>query len=198
MASAKRISAAIFFAAVLFFALRLAFVPSRGGAYEFASYPGPGTRHMGLAISSGSFPNGGDVPREFTCDGADVSPQLSWSQPPAGTQGFALIADDPDAPGGTWTHWILYDLPPSASALPEGASKTGALPGGAKEGLNDFGKPGYGGPCPPPGARHRYFFRLYALDRSSGLKPDSSRQELEKSMQGHVLQSAEWMGKYQR
>jgi Raf kinase inhibitor-like YbhB/YbcL family protein len=195
MASRARISVAIFFAAILFFAVRLAFVSSHRPAYTSAS---SAADSMAFTISSSSFPNGGEIPRKLTCDGADISPQLSWSQPPAGTQSFSLIADDPDAPVGTWTHWVLFDLPSSTTTLPEGIGKSVDLPGAGRQGLNDFHKIGYGGPCPPPGKPHRYFFKLFALDRSLGLKQGSTRQALQQAMNGHVLQSAEWMGKYRR
>lgn len=153
---------------------------------------------MAFAISSSSFANGRDIPKKFTCDGADVSPELSWTQPPAGTQSFALIADDPDAPVGTWTHWVIFDLPPTTSALPEGVSKIDELPGGGRQGRNDFHKIGYGGPCPPAGKPHRYFFKLYALDRKLDLKPGSSKQDLEQAMQSHILGKADCVGKYGR
>jgi Raf kinase inhibitor-like YbhB/YbcL family protein len=153
---------------------------------------------MAFAISSTSFQNGGDIPKKFTCDSADVSPELSWTEPPAGTQSFALIADDPDAPAGTWTHWVLFDLQPATKNLPEGVSKIDELPDGARQGRNDFHKIGYNGPCPPPGKPHRYFFKLYALDRKLDLKPATSKQEVEEAMQGHILGKAEWTGKYQR
>jgi Raf kinase inhibitor-like YbhB/YbcL family protein len=153
---------------------------------------------MSFTISSASFPNGGNIPRKFTCDGADVSPELSWSHAPAGSASFALIADDPDAPVGTWTHWVIFDLPPATSSLPEGVSKVDELPSGGRQGRNDFQRIGYGGPCPPAGKAHRYFFKLYALDRALGLKPGSTKQELEMAMQDHILSKTEWMGKYQR
>jgi Raf kinase inhibitor-like YbhB/YbcL family protein len=157
-----------------------------------------GVPGMAFSLSSPSFPNGGSIPKKLTCDGADVSPELSWTQPPAGTRSLALVADDPDAPGGTWTHWVVFDLPRSTHGLPEAMSKIEELPGGGRQGRNDFGKIGYGGPCPPSGQAHRYFFRLYALDRLLGLKSGSSKQELEQAMKGHILGNAEWMGKYQR
>jgi Raf kinase inhibitor-like YbhB/YbcL family protein len=153
---------------------------------------------MAFAITSASFPNSGDIPKKFTCDGADVSPELSWTEPPQATQSFVLIADDPDAPSGTWTHWVLFDLPSATSSLPESVSKVDELPGGERQGRNDFHKIGYNGPCPPPGKPHRYFYRLHALDRKLDLKPGSSRQEVEQAMAGHILGQAEWMGKYQR
>ena len=153
---------------------------------------------MAFSLSSPSFPNGGDIPKKSTCDGADVSPALTWANPPAGTQTFALIADDPDAPVGTWTHWVLFDLPPATASLAENVSKADELPGGGRQGRNDFRKIGYGGPCPPPGKPHRYFFKLYALDKMLNLKPGSSKQEVEQAMQGHVLGKTEWMGRYGR
>ena len=151
---------------------------------------------MAFAISSTGFENGGDIPRKFTCDGADVSPELSWTEPPPGTESFTLIADDPDAPSGTWTHWVLFDLPAATTSLAEGVTKIDELPGGERQGRNDFRKIGYNGPCPPPGKPHRYFFKLYALKGKLDLKPGASRQEVEQAMQGLVLGQAEWMGKY--
>ncbi len=153
---------------------------------------------MPLTISSADFQNGGSIAKKFTCDGADVSPELSWSNAPAGTKSFALIADDPDAPVGTWTHWVIFDLPPTAQSLPENVNKVDELPGGGRQGRNDFRKIGYGGPCPPPGKPHRYFFKLYAVDRVLDLKPGASKQEVEQALQGHILAQAELMGKYGR
>jgi Raf kinase inhibitor-like YbhB/YbcL family protein len=153
---------------------------------------------MAFAISSTSFSNGGEIPKKFTCDGADMSPELSWTGAPADTQSFALVADDPDAPDGNWTHWVLFDLPPITNSLPEGMTKIDELPGGERQGRNDFRKIGYNGPCPPPGKPHRYFYKLYALDRKLGLKPGADKQELEQAMQNHILGKTEWMGKYQR
>ena len=168
------------------------------GRASFFFIPVPGATTMAFAISSSSFPNDGEIPKKFTCDGADVSPELSWTRPPAETQSLALIADDPDAPVGTWTHWVLFDLPPDTTSLPENVSKVDELPHGGRQGRNDFRKIGYGGPCPPAGHAHRYFFKLYALDRMLNLKPGSSKQELEQAVEGHVLGQTEWMGKYQR
>jgi len=153
---------------------------------------------MALTMTIPSFANGGEIPKKFSCDGSDVSPELSWSGAPPGTKGFALIADDPDAPAGTWTHWVLFDLPAAVTGLPEGVTKAEKLPNGGSQGRNDFRKLGYGGPCPPPGKPHRYFFKLYALDRMLDLKPGVSKQQLEGAMQGHILDKAEWMGKYKR
>jgi Raf kinase inhibitor-like YbhB/YbcL family protein len=157
-----------------------------------------GGRNVAFSISSSDFQNGGDIPKKFTCEGADVSPELSWTDPPAGTQSFALIADDPDAPAGTWTHWVVYDLPSGTHTLAENVPKVDQLPNGGMQGRNDFRKIGYGGPCPPPGKAHRYFFKLYALGSKLNLKPGASRQEVEQAMQSHTLGNAELMGKYKR
>lgn len=157
-----------------------------------------GERKMAFSLSSSQFLHGGDIPKKFTCEGADISLELSWTNPPVGTQSFVLIGDDPDAPAGTWTHWVLYDLPANTQSLPENLSKVDELPTGGRQGRNDFGKIGYGGPCPPPGKPHRYFFKLYAIDTKLDLKPGAGRQEVEKAMQGHTLGKAELMGRYQR
>lgn len=153
---------------------------------------------MPLKLTSSAFDLGGTIPRKFTCDGPDVSPALAWSDPPAGTQSFALITDDPDAPAGTWVHWVLYDLPASARDLPENVPKQEELPNGARQGRNDFRRIGYGGPCPPPGPAHRYFFKLYALDAKLGLKAGATKAEVEKAMRGHILAQGELMGRYGR
>jgi Raf kinase inhibitor-like YbhB/YbcL family protein len=151
-----------------------------------------------LELKSSAFQSGGDIPRKHTCDANDVSPQLSWDKAPAGTKAFALIADDPDAPGGTWVHWGIYDLPADIKELAEGVPTTEALTNGAKQGTNDFRKIGYGGPCPPPGLPHRYFFKLYALDAPTGLKPRASKQQLLKAIENHVLGETEIIGRYKR
>jgi Raf kinase inhibitor-like YbhB/YbcL family protein len=156
-----------------------------------------GARQMSFSIRSTAFPEGGTIPKKFTCDGPDVSPALTWVGAPAGTQSLALIADDPDAPAGTWTHWIIWDIAPGTT-LPEGVAKTETLSDGVRQGRNDFKRIGYGGPCPPPGNPHRYFFRLSALDTKLDLKPGASRKELESAMKGHVLSQAELIGMYGR
>ncbi len=153
---------------------------------------------MEFTLKSAAFSYGGEIPWKHTCDGPDASPALSWSDPPAKSQSFSLIADDPDAPGGTWVHWVIYDLPGSARELAEGLPKTPDLSNGARQGRNDFGKTGYGGPCPPRGPAHRYFFKLYALDARLNLKPGASKAEVEKAMKGHILGQTELMGKYKR
>jgi Raf kinase inhibitor-like YbhB/YbcL family protein len=153
---------------------------------------------MAFSISSSDFQNGAEIPKKFTCDGADSSPELSWIDPPTGTRGLALIADDPDAPGGIFTHWVLFNLPADIRNLSANVSKVDELPNGARQGKNGFRKIGYGGPCPPPGKPHRYFFKLYALDRQVDLKPGATREELEQAIQGHTIGKAEIMGKYGR
>ncbi len=151
---------------------------------------------MDLDLIVTAFPQGGEIPRLHTCDGADLSPPLEWSGEPLGTKGFALIVDDPDAPRGTWNHWLLYDIPANIHSLAQGF-KPGQL---GRDGINDFGKQGYGGPCPPKGHEpHRYFFRLYAMDTDSLGIPDGARRaDLDRALQRHTLAQAEYMGHYQR
>ena len=152
-----------------------------------------------MDLSSTAFAPGGDVPRQYTCEGDDLAPPLCWSGVPERARSLALIVDDPDAPDPaapkmTWVHWVLFDIPPGASAIPEGGRP---LPDGTREGSNDWHRTGYGGPCPPVG-RHRYFFKLYALDT---LLPDlnkPTKAELERAMQGHVLAQAQLVGTYQK
>lgn len=155
---------------------------------------------MTFAISSPAFDDHGEIPGRYTCDGQDISPQLSWSGVPAGTKSLALIVDDPDAPDPaapkiTWVHWVLYDIPADADGLVEDAAHVG-LPPGTREGTNSWERAGYGGPCPPIGT-HRYFFKLYALDTELGLdRPTKS--ELEQAMRGHVLAETQRVGLYRR
>jgi Raf kinase inhibitor-like YbhB/YbcL family protein len=150
-----------------------------------------------MEIKSSAFGSGEMIPAKYTCDGADFSPQLEWSGSPAGTRSFALICDDPDAPMGTWVHWVIYDIPPTATMLAEGITREKDLPGGGTQGINDFRKIGYGGPC-PPGGTHRYFFKLYALDAMLGLKPGITKDQLLTAMRGHILGEAQLMGTYKR
>ena len=154
-----------------------------------------GENNVALTISSKSFANGGSIPKKFTCDGQDVSPELSWNEGPAGTNSFALLADDPDAPVGNWNHWTLWNAPPESRGLPEGTSKTAQLADGTHQGINDFPTIGYNGPCPPPGKPHRYYFKLFALDAKLTLKEKSGKRELEAAMKGHILAQGEWMGR---
>jgi Raf kinase inhibitor-like YbhB/YbcL family protein len=149
-------------------------------------------------VNSSAFGPGAALPKKFSCEGADASPTLEWSGSPAKTVSFALIADDPDAPAGTWVHWVLWNLPADARSLAEGVPRLEQLDDGARQGRNDFSKIGYNGPCPPPGKTHRYFFRLYALDAKLDLAPGATRQELDAAMQGHILAKAEYMGTFRR
>lgn len=151
-----------------------------------------------MQLTSTAFSEGSPIPSRHTCDGKDLSPALKWSGAPAGTRSLALIVDDPDAPGKIWVHWVVFDLPAGTSELPEDRPKTQYLPGGAKQGLNDFRRLGYGGPCPPPGKPHRYFFKLFALDKELELKPGATRDQVEAAMEGHVLAQTQLMGTYQR
>ena len=153
---------------------------------------------MTLEVKSPDFASGGTIPKQFTCEGADLSPALEWTAPPPGTRSFALIADDPDAPVGTWVHWVLYNVPGNTKELAEGVEKRDQLANGATQGRNDFRRIGYGGPCPPPGTPHRYFFKLYALDTKLSLKPGATKQELEGAIKGHILGQTELMGRYGR
>lgn len=156
---------------------------------------------MSLTLTSTVFASGGDIPSLYTCEGKDVSPPLAWSGVPEGARSLALICDDPDAPDPakpkmTWVHWVLYDLPVTAAGLPE-AVKPADLPPGTREGKNDWKRTGYGGPCPPIG-RHRYFFKLYALDATLASLRTPTKKELEEAMEGHVLAKAELVGTYQK
>jgi len=153
---------------------------------------------MNLQLTSSAFVEGKEIPGQYTCQGKDVSPPLKWSGVPTGAKSLVLIADDPDAPVGTWLHWVLFDLPPTTAELNEDVPKTQHLPGGAKQGLNDFRRLGYGGPCPPPGKPHRYFFKLYALDALLDLKPGVTKKDIETAMKGRVLAEGQLMGTYQR
>ena len=147
-------------------------------------------------LKSSAFSNGGAIPPKFTCDGADVSPALSWNDPPPGTKALALIMDDPDAPAGTWVHWVLYDLPANVRELPEDVPKSKDLESGARQGSNDFRRIGYRGPCPPRGSTHRYSFRLYALDQPTQLSAGAAKGDLERAMRGHILAQSELLGRF--
>jgi hypothetical protein len=151
-----------------------------------------GSDQMTIQLSSSAFTEAETIPKKYTCDGQDVSPPLSWTGVPTGTNSLLLIVDDPDAPRGTWVHWVLIDLPVNLDGLPEGVQGDGI------EGVNDFGRQGYGGPCPPRGSNHRYYFKLYALDKVLGLKAGATKSEAEKAMQGHVLAWGQLMGRYAR
>jgi Raf kinase inhibitor-like YbhB/YbcL family protein len=155
-------------------------------------------RREGFTLASPAFGAGERIPKVYTCDGSDESPALFWSGAPEGTRSFALICDDPDAPVGTWTHWVIYGIPAEQTKLHEGTPASPDLPGGVKQGLNSWKRAGYGGPCPPPGKPHRYFFVLYALDSPLGLPPGASKEQVQAAMKGHILGRAELMGVYGR
>lgn len=153
---------------------------------------------MTLLLSSSAFQAGQAIPAKYTCDGPDFSPPLAWEGAAEGTRSWGLICDDPDAPAGTWAHWVLFNLPAEAAALEQDIAKAATLPNGARQGRNDFKRLGYGGPCPPRGRAHRYFFRLYALDVMLNLPSGATRPDLLRAMSGHILARAELMGTYQR
>jgi Raf kinase inhibitor-like YbhB/YbcL family protein len=144
-----------------------------------------------FVLSSTAFATGEAIPARYTCDGEDAIPPLAWSGAPAGTRAFALIMDDPDAPGGTWVHWVLFNLPATATALPESEAS-------GVQGRTNAGEGGYGGPCPPPGKPHRYYFKLYAVDGPLSLRRGATKADVERAMEGHVLASAQLMGTYAR
>jgi hypothetical protein len=156
-----------------------------------------GGGNMDMKITSTAFEEGGMIPRKYTCDGEDVSPPLAWTGVPEAAKTIALISDDPDAPMGTWVHWVLFNLPASEKGLPEAVPTDKELKNGAKQGRNDFRRIGYGGPC-PPGGTHRYFFKLYALDAVLNLPAGATKAELIKAMEGHILAQGQLMGKYRR
>jgi Raf kinase inhibitor-like YbhB/YbcL family protein len=167
------------------------------GAAGFLARPSGGAA-VSLELQSPDFTAGGNIPKQFTCDGANISPALSWNAPPAATQSFVLIADDPDAPVGTWVHWVIFDLPANLRALPQDFPKNEQSADGSRQGRNDFGKVGYGGPCPPPGKPHRYFFKLYALEAKLNLMPGATKKDVERAMQGNILAQSEYTGRFSR
>ena len=152
----------------------------------------------GFLLASSAFEGGERIPTRYTCDGEDISPPLSWKGVPEGTRSLALVVEDPDAPRGTFVHWVIYDIPPDTEGLPAGVPRERELASGARQGINDFGVIGYRGPCPPPGKLHRYFFILLALDVELPLEPGATQAELETALKGHVLGEAKLMGTYGR
>jgi Raf kinase inhibitor-like YbhB/YbcL family protein len=150
-----------------------------------------------IRLISTAFNDGEMIPGKYTCDGANVSPPLSWSGVPANAKALALICDDPDAPGKTWVHWVVYDLPAGTGSLPENVSNEANIATGGKQGTSDFRKVGYDGPCPPSGA-HRYYFKIYALDGPTPLNPGATKDQLLKAIEGHVVAQGQLLGKYQR
>ena len=152
---------------------------------------------INLSISSMAFKEGEPIPQKYTCDGEDISPALEWQSVPSDAKSLALIADDPDAPMGTWVHWVIFNIPQSATGLSENVPTKQSLPNGALQGKNDFGNFGYGGPC-PPGGTHRYYFKLYALDTMLKLSAGITKADLLKAMEGHIVAQAQLMGRYSR
>ncbi len=150
-----------------------------------------------MEITSSAFKEGGMIPKKYTCDGEDISPPLEWSGAPANNKAFALLCEDPDAPAGTWIHWVLYDLPPGVTKLPEQIPSSRELANGGKHGTTSARSLGYHGPCPPSGT-HRYYFKLYALDSPTSLAPGATRDQLLKAVKGHILAEASIMGRYKR
>lgn len=157
------------------------------GAIQHAAAAKEGDQAMAFQLSSTAFKQGEYIPRKHSGEGSDVSPALKWANPPAGGKSFALICDDPDAPVGTWVHWVIYNIPATATELPEAVPTQKQLPDGTRQGVNDFRKMGYGGPMPPRGSDHRYFFKLYALDTVLTLEPGARKADLLKAMEKHVL-----------
>jgi len=180
---------------MVFTALLLAGLATAGCSQEPKSATGLVAK---IQLTSTAFADGQPVPVKYTADALDISPPLAWANAPADTKSFALIVVDPDAPSGDWTHWLIYDLPPTTTSLAEDQLKVPQLHNGAKQGLNDFKKTGYGGPAPPPGKMHHYYFKLYALDAMTGLPPGATKADLLKAMDGHLLGEGRLMGTCQR
>jgi len=151
-----------------------------------------------ISISSEAFKENGTIPDEYTCEGEDISPPLSWQGVPAGSKSIALIMDDPDAPGRTFVHWVIYNIPGSMQKLAKGIPRKEKLADGSLQGMTDFGKAGYGGPCPPQGKPHRYIFKIYAIDKILDLPSKASKEYVETAMKGHILAKGELIGKYAR
>lgn len=181
---------------LLLLALLLMFLPGCTAGEE-AAQPAEEESAMSIELTSPAFAHGEAIPARYSCDGDDISPPLQWQNVPAGTESLALIMDDPDAPRGTWVHWVLYDLPPETSELPENAAMAGSLPGGSSQGTNSWNRLGFGGPCPPSGT-HRYFFKLYALDTQLDLAAGATKDQLLVAMEGHILGQGELVGTYAR
>lgn len=150
-----------------------------------------------MKLTSKVFKQEETIPKKYTCDGKDVSPPLRWENAPDNTKSFALIFDDPDAPAGTWVHWVIFNMPADVDSLAENVTPSKELANGARQGINDFHKYGYGGPC-PPGEEHRYFFKLYALDKKLNLQSGATKSELINAMEGHIIARAELIGLYAR
>ncbi len=184
--------------AVFFISVSVAACKRDSSSQQAPAAKPQGETTMSMTLTSSVFREGEAIPKKYTCDGEDVSPALAWSGVPNGTKSIALICDDPDAPSGTWVHWVLWGLPPEATSLPEGVRAGTPLPGGARQGLNSWRKIGYGGPCPPPGKPHRYYFKLYALDAPLNPPGTADKAGLEAAMTGHILGQGQLMGRYGR
>lgn len=163
-----------------------------------ATSPAPADPNADLNLTSRGFAEGDSIPRQYTCDGEDISPPLSWGEPPEGTESFVLIMDDPDAPVGTWVHWVVFNVPAERRSLPEDVPAQDQLPEGGLQGDNGWKQIGYGGPCPPSGSTHRYVFKLYALDTTLDLEPGARKSPVIDRMEGHVLAASELTGEYAR
>ena len=150
-----------------------------------------------MRLSSEAFANGQPIPDKYTCHGQDVSPPLQWSGAPSQTKSIALTCEDPDAPSGTFTHWVIFNVPATATGLAENVAKTGTLPDGSKQGKNSFGNIGYNGPCPPAGQAHHYIFKVYALDTTVSLDTGTQKEDLLNAINGHILAQGQWTGTYQ-
>jgi Raf kinase inhibitor-like YbhB/YbcL family protein len=163
----------------------------------FATFCGPKGGSMTITVTSPAFASMQAIPGKYTCDGEDLSPPLSWSNVPGNAHSIVLICDDPDAPAGGWVHWVCYDIPSNVDSLPEAVPASDTLACGGRQGKTDFGKTGYGGPC-PPGGTHRYFFKVYALDKMLNLPAGKTKKEIAKAIKGHVVASGELVGTYTR
>lgn len=170
--------------------------------FAVQSYAQPGSENSGgavmeIKITSSAFKDGAMIPKRYTCDGENISPPLAWSGLPEGSKSVAIISDDPDAPVGIWVHWVIFNIPPDIKGLPEAVPAGETLENGARQGINDSRKIGYDGPC-PPGGTHRYYFKIYALDKELELGAGATKRELLKAMEGHVLGEGQLMGRYKR
>jgi len=181
---------------VLFITLMIVLLlPSTKNLYSIEKKKGGAL--MDITVTSTVFSEGGKIPSRYSCDGQDISPPISWTQGPAGTKSYAMISDDPDAPMGTWVHWVIYNIPASVTSLPENVPGQPKLAGDTLQGTNDFKRHGYGGPC-PPGGTHRYYFKVYALDTKLDAVPGLTKKKLLKAMEGHIIARGELIGTYSR
>lgn len=187
----------VMFSALFLLAAAAQIAVPTGGSHAGEKQSDNGGNSMNMTITSSAFEPKQKIPMQYTCDGADMSPPLTWTKGPEDTKSYALIADDPDAPMGTWVHWVMYNIPPNITSLPEDVPAEEQLDSGALQGITDFKRIGYGGPCPPSGT-HRYFFKLYALDSMLEAKPGLTKEQLLEKMDGHILAEGELVGTYSR